>query len=79
MMQGTMTTIDALRAEGFVVNYSYVRYLLQNRIIAPPDNRVGGVLLWDDADIQRLRGELLRRGRGPDESELSPHVRTCSV
>ena len=65
-MLGTTAVVDGLRAEGFQVNVGYVQWVLRDRHIAMPEKGPGGVLIWTDADVQRLRSFLLRRGRGPE-------------
>ncbi len=67
-MLGTVNVVDILRARGFEVSNAYVSYLLRERVIASPEKGVGGCLIWTDADVGRLRGELIRRGRGPEET-----------
>jgi len=62
---GTTDVLDKLREEGFIVTVGYLNYLLRERIVATPEKRVGGVLLWEEADIDRLKYALQRRGRGP--------------
>ena len=65
-MQGTSEVLDRLRAEGFEVSVGYLQYLLRERVIPTPAARIGGVFVWSPADEERLRGELIRRGRGPE-------------
>lgn len=64
-MSGTTNVVDRLRDEGFRVSCGYVQWVLRDRHIAMPAKGPGGCLLWDDADVLRLRGFLYRRGRGP--------------
>ena len=64
-MQGTSEVLDRLRAEGFEVSVGYLQYLLRERIIPAPQQRVGSAFVWEDEDEQRLRRELIKRGRGP--------------
>ena len=64
-MQGTADVVDGLRAEGFAVTRTYVGWALRDRHIPTPEKGPGGALIWTDADAQRLRSFLYRRGRGP--------------
>ena len=64
-MQGTTAVVDQFRAEGFRCNVGYVQWVLRDRHIAMPEKGPGGVFIWTDADVQRLRSFLYRRGRGP--------------
>ena len=68
-MKGSTEVIDELRKEGYLVNCSYVQFLLRDRQIPTPPKGPGGCLVWSEPDVQRLRGVLLRRGRGPQEGE----------
>lgn len=67
-MQTTGQAVAQLRKEGFKVTYSYAAYLLRERIVAPPAAKLGFGYVWEEADIQRLRSVLIRRGRGPAAS-----------
>ena len=62
-MIGTSEVVMALRAEGFRLSHSYLAYLLRERTIALPPKGPSGAFLWEDADVQRLRSELIRRNR----------------
>ncbi len=64
-MIGTTWVIDALRQEGFEVSPTYVEWLLRERVIAAPQKGPGGVRIWQPQDVERLKSELIRRGRGP--------------
>jgi len=64
-MIGTSELVASLRSEGFEVSHSYLAYLLRERVVAAPPKGPGGVLLWEEADVGRVRSELLRRNRGP--------------
>ena len=64
-MRGTADVVDGLRAEGFTVTRTYVAWVLRDRHIPTPGKGPGGALIWDEADVLRLRGFLFRRGRGP--------------
>ncbi len=66
-MEGTVQVIDRLKAEGFAVSYAYLQWLLRDRQIPTPPKGFGGRLMWSEPDVQRLRGILIRRGRGPQE------------
>ena len=68
-MKGSTEVTDELRKEGYLVNCSYVQFLLRDRHIPTPPKGPGGCLVWSESDVQRLRGVLLRRGRGPQDSE----------
>ncbi len=70
-MEGTTAVVDRLRAEGFRVNVGYVQWVLRDRHIAMPDKGPGGALIWTEADVLRLRSELIRRGRGPEPRSAS--------
>jgi len=63
----TSDVVERLRAEGCDVCPSYVTYLTRDGILHPPA-KVLGRLLWTEPDIDRLRSELRRRGRGPVET-----------
>ena len=65
-MQATSDVVRSLQNEGYDVSCGYVSYVIRERIIALP-RKVGGIWLWDESDIDRLRSELRRRGRGPVE------------
>jgi len=69
-MDGTTSVVDKLRLEGFSVNAGYVQYLLRDRILHCPAKGPGGVLVWHESDVARLRSELRRRGRGPAGPEV---------
>ncbi len=64
-MKGSTEVIDELRGEGYLVNCSYLQFLLRDRQIPTPPKGPGGCLVWSEADAQSLRGILIRRGRGP--------------
>ena len=64
MQQPTADVVYALRDEGFDVSCGYVSYVLRERLVALPQ-KVGAIWLWGEADVDRLRGLLRRRGRGP--------------
>jgi len=64
-MRGTADVVDALRAEGFEVTRTYVAWVLRDRHIPTPQKGPGGALIWEEADVLRLRSFLHRRGRGP--------------
>ena len=66
-MHGTTDVLDRLRGEGFQVSVGYLQYLLRERVVVPPAERVSSIFVWEEADVQRLKSELLRRGRGPDD------------
>ena len=64
---GTTDVVGKLAAAGYEVGPAYINYLLRERIIAAPAKGAGGLLCWGEADVDRLRYELQRRGRGPAE------------
>ena len=64
-MRGTVDVIDGLRAEGFAVTRTYLGFLVRDRWLPAPESGPGGAFIWTDADVQRLRSLLHRRGRGP--------------
>lgn len=64
-MRGTADVVDGLRAEGFAVTRTYVAWVLRDRHIATPVKGPGGLLLWTEDDVLRLRSFLYRRNRGP--------------
>ena len=66
-MIGTSALVDRLRDEGFEVYPGYVHSLVRERAIAPPPKGPGCAFIWQPADVDRLRYELARRGRGPAE------------
>jgi len=67
-MLGTLNVVDDLRREGFCVNLGYVQYLLRERVVPMPEKAPGGALVWEPFHIDRLKAELRRRGRGPEET-----------
>ena len=69
-MLGTSQVVDGLRETGFDISHAYVAYLLRERVIAEPERGPGRAFLWCEADIERLRGVLFRRGRGPKSGRL---------
>ena len=62
-MLSSTEVVRRLKAEGFEVGPAYIGFLIREGHLAPPENRVGNRLVWLDADIDRLRRELERRGR----------------
>ena len=65
-MRSTAQIVDDLRNDGYDVSCGYVAYILRERVIALPQE-IGGIWLWEQADVDRLCGELRRRGRGPEQ------------
>ena len=65
MGRSTVDVVDSLRSEGFSLSPGYVAWALRERHIPPPDSRIGLAYVWTEADEQRLRSFLRRRGRGP--------------
>ena len=60
----TGEVVAVMRAEGFELTPGYLDFLIRERHVPPPErNRAG--YIWAKADIDRLRGALRRRGRGP--------------
>ena len=68
-MHGTTAVVDGLRAEGFRVTVGYVQWALRDRHVPTPAKGPGGALMWEEADVQRLRGFLHRRGRDPARAQ----------
>ena len=65
MGRSTVDVVNVLRGEGYAVSPGYVAWVLREMHIPAPDDRVGMAYDWTDADVQRLRSFLMRRGRGP--------------
>lgn len=61
----TSDVVTRLNGQGFDVSPGYISYVLREGILHPPE-RCLGRLHWAEADIDRLRSLLKRRGRGPD-------------
>jgi len=68
-MDGTADVIDGLRDDGYDVTAGYVQYLIRERVLPAPERRVGGVFVWSEPEVQRLRVVLCRRGRAPEREE----------
>lgn len=64
-MKGTAQVVDELRNVGYRVTLGYVFFLIREKHVAAPDQRVGDAYLWEQEDIDRLASQLRRRGRGP--------------
>ncbi len=64
---GTSEVVRDLRREDYAVSPSYVNYLIREGILPAPEKCPGGALCWAEADVDRLRSILKRRGRGPSE------------
>ena len=73
MQQPTADVVYELRHEGFDVSCGYVAYVLRERLIALPQ-KIGTMWLWDEADVDRLRSLLRRRGRGPAQPKCQRGV-----
>jgi len=69
-MEGTTAVVDRLRGDGFQVNAGYVAWLIRDRWLPAPEKGPGRAMIWTDADVQRLRSILYRRGRGPEGGML---------
>ena len=65
-MRGTVDVVRALQDAGYRLNVGYVRWLLMERHVPMPASKVGGNLLWDESDVDRLKSVLRRRGRAPE-------------
>ena len=65
MGKSTVDAVNLLRSEGYSVSPGYVAWALREGHVPAPDGRIGMAYLWTDADVQRLRSFLYRRGRGP--------------
>jgi len=64
-MKSTREVVVQLRAEGFSFKGEpYVNSLIRTEALAPPE-KFGNQFAWQPADVDRLRGVLRRRGRGP--------------
>jgi len=63
-MRRTTEVLDGLRRVGYRVSDTYLRWLLRERWLPQP-GKFGESYAWTDADVERLRSLLLRRGRGP--------------
>lgn len=59
----TVQVVNLLQSEGFSVTPGYVAWALRERHVPPPESRVGMAYVWQEADVQRLRSFLVRRGR----------------
>ena len=66
MGRSTVDVVDLLRSEGFSLSPGYVAWVLRERHIPAPDNRIGMAYIWGDADVERLRAFLRRRNRGSE-------------
>jgi len=64
---GTSQVIRQARQEDYLVTPTYVGYLIRDGILPALERGPGGAYLWTDADVERLRSILRRRGRGPSE------------
>lgn len=64
---GTAEVVNLLRSEGFrVAGPTLAFYLREGYLSAPETRGPGGAFVWGEADIQRLRSVLHRRGRAPE-------------
>ena len=61
-MLATSDVVRLLQSQGFEINCGYASYALRERLIPLP-KKIGGIWLWGDADVDRLRALLRRRGR----------------
>jgi hypothetical protein len=66
-MKSTAEVVDGLRSEGYVLTRTYLAWLLRDRYLPPPQKFCESYA-WTDADVDRLKGLLVRRGRGPGET-----------
>lgn len=67
-MQGTKDVIDMLTAEGFRLTRTYLFWILRDRHIPEPEEKLGSAFIWTEGDVDRLRSFLKRQGRGPEGS-----------
>ncbi len=70
-MTGTSEVVRRLKKDGFEVSHSYLAYMVREEIIAPPAKGPGGAFVWSHMDELRLRGQLIRRSRGPRDEQGS--------
>lgn len=68
MLFGTSEINDTLSAQGFDVYPGYIQSLIRERVLPAPEKGPGGAFFWHDADVDRLKSILRRRGRGPADS-----------
>jgi hypothetical protein len=61
----TSELVDRLGAEGFQITAGYLSYLLRECPVLKPESRVSSLYLWQPADVERLKGALKDRHRGP--------------
>jgi hypothetical protein len=66
-MLSTRDVVESLRREGFDLSIGYLQFLWRERHLLRPDARFGDAFAWTDADVDRLRSVLRRRGRGPQQ------------
>ena len=62
-MQGTTDVIERLRREGYRLTSGYVGYLMRDGLVSASDRGPGGVRIWTEGDVDRLRRVLQQRGR----------------
>lgn len=72
--KGTTEVVRQLKRLGYELTPAYVNYLMREGILPQPPKGPGGVLCWGQADIDRLRSILRRRGRGPVQQPLRQGV-----
>jgi hypothetical protein len=69
-MLSTKQMLDQLTEEGFRVTESYLSFLVRERHVAAPA-KVLHSLVWQPEDVNRVKGELRRRGRAPSATSIA--------
>ncbi len=64
----TGEVVEILRKQGFEVTPGYLDFLFRELHLPRPPLR-GSRLDWRQADVQRLKAVLARRGRAPIDAE----------
>ena len=67
-MLGTSEMLDKLREEGYRVSMGYLQYLLRERFVEPPTQKIGGNFVWTEQHVEDVRTILERKGRGPSDT-----------
>lgn len=62
-MRSTTEVVDELRTDGFRVTPGYIAWVLRDRHIPEPEQKLGNAFIWTEADVDRLRSFLRRQGR----------------
>jgi len=61
-MQNTRAVVERLKGEGYEITEPYLVSLIRTDALPRPE-KFGHQYAWSDADVERLRGILRRRGR----------------